>query len=120
MDIERIEELMQKSSWTTDEKNEIAEAAKEAGCYKKPKKGKFCDKCYDEMLVALYEKHQPQKNTSKDGWQLKNVRKDIVIGGQRINNGNIADFAIEEFPNTIINQFFSKNANIGESKPTVE
>lgn len=111
---------MQKSSWTADEKNEIAEAAKEAGCYKKPKKGKFCDKCYDEMLVSLYEKQQPKKNTSKDGWQLKNIRKDIVIGGHRINNGNISDFAIEEFPNTIINQFFCKNANIGGPEPTVD
>lgn len=120
MEVERIEELMQKSSWTSEEKEEIAEAAKEAGCYKKPKKGKFCDRCYDEMLVALYYIQQPKKSTSKDGWQLKDVRKDIVIGGQRINNSTISDIAVEEFPNTIVNQFFCKNENIGGLEPAVD
>jgi len=106
MELERIEELIRKSSLTADERAEIRAAADEIGLKYTIKKGKFCSSCYEKILMGLFEKQAPQKNSSIDGYTLQDVKTDVYIGGKRINNSTIKEIVVGDYPNWLISQFF--------------
>ena len=106
MNINRINELIEKSSLTSEEKKEIREAAYAAGLEFTIKKGKFCSECYEKILLKLYELSQPEKNKSKDGYVLRNVRNAFRIGGILVNNATMPEIEVGKFNKAIINQLF--------------
>lgn len=106
MELNRIEQLIAKTSLTSEEKKEIKKAAEEAGIEYTIKKGRFCRECYEKILLKLYEASKPEANKSVDSYKLKDVRKDIIIGGVRVNNANIASVEVGRFSQSVINSFF--------------
>ena len=106
MEIKRINELIEKPSLTAEEKKEIREAADAIGLEYTIKKGKFCRECYEKILLKLYELNQPEKNKSKDGYVLRNIRNAFRIGGFLVNNSTISEIEVGKFNPAIINQLF--------------
>lgn len=106
MELNRIEQLIAKTSLTIEDKKEITTAADEAGIEYTIKKGRFCRECYEKILLKLYEANKPEANKSVDGYKLKDVRKDVFIGGVRVNNTTIASIEVGRFSQSVINGFF--------------
>lgn len=110
MEIERIEQLIAKSSLTIDEKKEIREAADAEGIKYTIKKGKFCGSCYEKILVKLYEAKRKDvtANVSRDGYRLRDVFKNISIGGKLVNNTTIQLVEVGGFSESIKTKYFEK------------
>lgn len=110
MEIERIEQLIAKSSLTIDEKREIREAADSEGIKYTIKKGKFCGSCYEKILVKLYEAKRKDvtANVSRDGYRLRDVFRNTIIGGKIVNNTTIRDIEVGVFSESVRNKFFEK------------
>lgn len=110
MDIERIEELMQKASLAVDERKEITDAATAEGINYKIKKGKFCGQCYEKILLKLFERKASsvESNVSVDGYRLRDIRKRLIIGGVLVNNETIASVEVGKFSDLVRNRFFVK------------
>lgn len=113
MDKERIDELLRKNSLLKSEKEEIRAAADAAGIEYRIKNG--CSyRCYEEILLKLYEMSQPDRNVSRDGWRLKSARCSFALQGRVISNANIKDIEVGKLHHVVRSKFFEKVGDDGE------
>lgn len=110
MEIERITELIEKARLNDAEKDEIIEAATLAGLDFVEKRN--CRKCYENLLLRLFElENAEKKQTSLDGYKLKRVKDDLLIGNVRINNATIANIEVDGFCETVRKKFFENEVH---------
>lgn len=110
MEIERITELIEKSRLNDAEKDEIIEAATLAGLDFVEKRN--CRKCYDILLLRLFEiENAEERQTSIDGYKLKRVKDDLLIGNVRVNNATISNIEVGRFCETVRKQFFENEVH---------
>lgn len=121
MDIERIEVLIRKRSFTIDEKAEIRAAADAEGIEYTISKDR-CRECYELILLKLFEKKSESVNfnVSRDGYRLRNLMEDITVRGIRICNATIADVEVGQFSPVVINQFFVKDEDRSQADAEME
>lgn len=105
MEIERITELIEKARLNDADKDEIIEAATLAGLDFVDKRN--CRKCYDNLLLRLFElENAEERQTSIDGYKLKRVKDDLLIGNVRVNNATISNIEVGGFCETVRKKFF--------------
>lgn len=110
METERITELIEKARLNDADKDEIIEAATLAGLDFVEKRN--CRKCYDNLLLRLFElENAEEKQTSLDGYQLKRVKDDLLIGNVRVNNATISNIEVGGFCKTVRKQFFENEVH---------
>lgn len=110
MKIERITELIEKARLNEAEKDEIIEAATLAGLDFVEKRN--CRKCYDDLLLRLFElEYSEERQTSLDGYKLKRVKDDLLIGNVRVNNATISKIEVGGFCETVRKQFFENEVH---------
>ena len=112
MNRERIEELLQKTQLSKEEKTEVTAAADEAGIKYSIKRG-CTSRCYEQILVQLYEMSQPERNVSRDGWRLKSARCAFALQGRVISNANIAELTVGSLHQLVRDTFFEKVTDDG-------
>lgn len=113
MDRERIEELLLKTQLSKEEKSEVTAAADEAGIKYSIKRG-CTSRCYEQILVQLYEMSQPERNVSRDGWRLKSARCAFALQGRVISNANIAELNVGSLHPLVQDTFFEKVTDDGQ------
>ncbi|MBQ1818696.1 MAG: hypothetical protein II120_00675 [Bacteroidales bacterium] len=114
MDRERIEELLQRTKLSQAEKAEVTAAADAAGIKYRIKRG--CNtRCYEQILVQLYEMSKPERNVSRDGWRLKSALCSFALRGKVINNANIAEVTVGGLHPLVRDTFFEKVTDDGQN-----
>lgn len=106
MTIERINELINRRTLTTAEREEVRNAADAAGIKYTVKRG--CRTCYETILLKLYEAQVRDLNTSVDGYRLKRAAYSFKIGGMVINNETIKDMEVGHLHPVIVSTYFVK------------
>lgn len=113
MERERIEYLLQRTKLSQAEKAEVTAAADAAGIKYHIKRG--CNtRCYEQILVQLYEMSKPERNTSRDGWRLKSALCSFALRGKVISNANIADLTVGSMHPLVQSTFFEKITDDGQ------
>lgn len=113
MNRERIEELLQRTRLSQAEKAEVTAAADAAGIKYRIKNG-CTSRCYEQILVQLYEMSQPERNVSRDGWRLKSARCAFALQGRIINNANISELTVGSLHPLVRDTFFEKVGDDGQ------
>lgn len=106
MEQSRIEQLLNKSVLTEEDKKEITEAADAAGIKYKFRKG--CKRCYETALLKLYEACGKKANVSVDGYFLKDTAKAFRVCGILVCNETVKDMKVENLNSNVIARFFEK------------
>ena len=114
MDRERIDELLRRNSLLQSEKKEILEAADAAGI-KYRIKPRCSFRCYEQILVQLYEMSKPERNVSRDGWRLKSALCSFALQGRVIGNANIAELTVGSLHPLVQDTFFEKVTDDGQN-----
>lgn len=112
MERERIDELLRKNSLLKSEKEEIRAAADAAGI-KYRIKADCSYRCYEGILLQLYEMDDPERNVSRDGWRLKSARCSFALQGRVISNANIKDIAVGKLHHVVRSTFFERVGDDG-------
>ena len=109
MEKARIELLLNKEILEEEEKKEIREAADAAGV--KYTIRKSCEKCYDSILMKLYEinKSEIVLNISRDGYKLKEATANFRIGDVVYNNATIYGLEVGNLPASVLEAKFIKD-----------
>lgn len=105
---------MQKTQLLQEEKAEITAAADAAGIKYRIKNG-CTSRCYEQILVQLYEMSQPERNVSRDGWRLKSALCAFALQGRVINNANIVDLNVGSLHPLVQDTFFEKVTDDGQN-----
>lgn len=114
MDRERIEELLQRTRLSQAEKAEVTEAADAAGIKYHIKRG-CASRCYEQILVQLYEISKPERNVSLDGWRLKSALCSFALRGKVISNATIAEVTVGSLHPLVRETFFEKIGDDGQN-----
>lgn len=109
MDVEKIEKLINKEALTSEDKAAIREAAADAGL--STGRGRPCARCYERILLQLYELATTERRESLDGYVLKNVRTSIRACGILISNSTISGMRVEGLHRHIVSEFFEKKTD---------
>jgi len=109
MEIERIEELLQKGRLTAEERAEVRREAEKQGIPVVVKQG--CKTCYEKLLTALYEAANPKAAVSVDGYMLRNVRAAFKVFGSDVvySNATIGDMEVGGLPPAVLAAHFVKS-----------
>lgn len=104
---------MQRTKLSQAEKAEVTGAADAAGIKYRIKRG--CNtRCYEQILVQLYEMSKPERNTSRDGWRLKSALCSFALQGRVIGNANIAELTVGSLHPLVQSTFFEKITDDGK------
>lgn len=106
MTIERINELIARRTLTIEEREEIRNAADEAGIAYTVKRG--CRTCYETILLKLYEANVRDLNMSLDGYKLRRAAFSFKIGDTVYNNESIKDLSVGHLHPVIVSTYFVK------------
>lgn len=107
MDLQRIEQLLSKSSFTQADKNEIKEAADAAGMEYTIKQG--CRACYEKLLLRLYEAKNAVAAVSLDGYRLKRQTAAFkTASGVVYSNSTLAGLTVENLHPAVKAHYFFK------------
>lgn len=88
-------------------------AADAAGIKYRIKRG-CSTRCYEQILVQLYEMSQPERNVSRDGWRLKSARFAFALRGRVVSNANIAELTVGSLHPLVRETFFEKVTDDGQ------
>ena len=114
MERERIEYLLQRTKLSQSEKAEVTAAADAAGIKYRIKIG-CSTRCYEQILVQLYEMSKPERNVSRDGWRLKSALCSFALRGKVVNNATIAEMTVSSLHPLVRDTFFEKIGDDGEN-----
>lgn len=114
MEQRRIEELIRKRTLSADEKNEITEAADALGIGYKLKQG--CRKCYEELLLKIYERIEKTFNKSLDGYRLKDASSAFRVAGVLVTNDTIKEMNVGVLHNSVVARYFVKTEETKETE----
>lgn len=106
MEQQRIEYLIRKGVLSAEEKQEITDAADALGISYRIKKG--CRKCYEEILLKIYERIEKQYNESIDGYRLKDASIAFRVAGVLVTNETIKELNVSVLHESIVARYFVK------------
>ena len=107
MDTREIENLINKSRLTAEDKKAIRKAADEAELEYTVKQG--CRDCYDKLLLRLYEaKGGGEANVSLDGYRFRDTSRSFRAGNVVYSNETIAGLRVGHLHPVIIKSNFVK------------
>lgn len=113
MERERIEYLLQRTKLSQAEKAEVTAAADAAGIKYHIKRG-CSTRCYEQILVQLYEMGKPERNVSRDGWRLKSALCSFALRGKVISNATISELTVGSLHPLVRDTFFEKIGHDGK------
>lgn len=114
MEQSRIEILIRKRTLSADEKKEITEAADALGIRYKLKRG--CAKCYEELLLNIYERIEKTFNVSLDGYRLKDASKAFRAAGVLVTNETIKEMNVGCLHEGVVSRYFVKTEETKETE----
>lgn len=107
MDTREIENLINKSRLTAEDKKAIRKAADEAGIEYVVRQG--CRNCYERLLLRLYEaKGGGEANVSIDGYRFRDTKRSFRHNGIVYSNETISGLRVGHLHPVIINSNFVK------------
>lgn len=114
MEQQRIEELIRKGALSEEEKQEITDAADALGISYRLKKG--CRKCYEELLLKIYERVEKKYNVSPDGYRLKDASMAFRVAGVLVTNETIKYMHVGVLHESVVARYFVKTEEPKETE----